>query len=127
MVNKQIEREQVLKPCLKLCKRLKQQGYIIKYRRLDALDSYHEPGDPDIEIWFIKDTWLWVLMVECKAPQGQLRPSQISYKNKYSGVLNTVYLIVRDPLDLKRYIVVNAENINFKPEQLEEMKEFNNA
>ena len=84
MVNQRIERLEVLEPCMKLCKQLQIQGYVLRWKRLDALDYYHESGEPDLEIWFSKDKNIWILMAECKRPLGGvLLPSQIKYRNKF--------------------------------------------
>ena len=122
MVNRKIERTEVLEPCIKLCKRLKGMGYILKWRRLDALDYYHEPGDPDIEIWFSRENTLWILMCECKSPEGKLRLSQIEYRDKYRMFKNVTYQEIKDVKILERLILEHADNINLKPEQLKEMK-----
>ena len=123
-INKTLEKDEVLIPCIKLCKRLKGMGYIIKWRRLDALDYYHEPGDPDLEIWFIKDNTLWILMAECKAPKGKLRPSQVEYRDKYKYFKNVIYLEIRDVEELKKSIMNIADNINFNPSSFKEMSEY---
>lgn len=103
--NKNIERTEVLNPCMKLCKQLKIQGWILKWRRLDALDYYHEAGDPDLEIWFPKDNHVWILMAECKKPiGGKLRPSQIAYRNKYKKFNNIIYAEIRSVAQLEQLV-----------------------
>lgn len=127
MVNQRIERLEVLEPCLKLCKKLKIAGYIIKYRRLDALDTYHESGDPDIEIWFKRNNLLCIFMVECKKPiGGVLSHSQILCKGKFSNLDNVIYEVITDVKSLSKRIIDCADNINHNPEQFKEMQEFNN-
>src|SRR5580692_7547780 len=113
MVNERRERLEVLEPCLKLCKKLKIAGYILKYRRLDALDYYHENGDPDIEIWFSDSEHLCILMVECKSNKGKLSPAQILCKDKYKKYNNVKYMEVRDVKQLKDFLYDRAVNINF--------------
>lgn len=104
MVNKKIEKEQVLNPCLILCRKLLG-THIIKYRRLDALDLYHEKGDPDIEIWVPKDSMIWVVMAECKKPIGGIfSEHQIKYKNKYKDFKNVIYIGITEVRQLKDLI-----------------------
>ena len=126
MPNKQIEREEVLKPCLKLCKKLKAQGYILKYRRLDALDYYHEAGDPDIEIWFKRKDLLCIFMVECKKPLGgKISICQIKYRDRFNYYSNVIYELITDVYSLEKRIIDLADNINFKSEEFKEMQLWN--
>lgn len=101
----QIEKEQVLKPCLKLCKQLLN-SHIIKYRRLDALDYYHENGDPDIEIWINHKNHIFIIMAECKKPIGGIFSlSQKKYENKYKIFDNVLYIGITDVIQLKEIIL----------------------
>lgn len=98
-------------------------GYILKWRRLDALDLYHEPGDPDIEIWVSKDNLLTIIMAECKKPNGgSLRPSQIKCRDKYSKFLNVLYVEIRSSIELKKLIINNYDNYNFNPDLFREFE-----
>lgn len=103
MGNKQLEKNEVLIPCLNSCKWLVKQGIILEYKRLDAMDYDHKDGSPDIEIRLIKDEYVWLLMVECKAPDGTgtQRPSQIKYENKYKAVKNVVYILVESVKEME--------------------------
>lgn len=123
-MNKILERTEVLEPCMKLCKRLKLMGYILKWRRLDALDCYHEPGDPDIEIWVSCAGILTIIMCECKYGDGKLRKSQIECKEKYSKYKNVIYRDIYSVYVLKELIINMADNINFNPEIF---NDFNNT
>jgi hypothetical protein len=117
------EREQVLKPCLKLCKRLKSQGYILKYRRLDALDMWHENGDPDIEIWVSSQDIVIIIMCECKKPEGGvLSKKQLECRDKYIKFRNVIYIETNSVDILKDLIMKVADNQYFNPEQFNEFK-----
>lgn len=125
MVNQRKERLEVLEPCKKLCKQLKQMGYIVKWRRLDALDFYHEPGDPDLEIWVFSQSMLVIIMCECKKPEGGiLIKSQIECKEKYIKFKNVIYIETNSVNILKDLIMKIADNQYFKPEVFNEFKEF---
>lgn len=124
-MRQQLERDLVLKPCLKICSKFKKLGYIIKYRRLDALDFYHEPGDPDIEVWVVKDNKVFILLCEAKKPKGgKLSKSQIDYRDKYDKYDNVHYIVFTEPMEFEKTIML-YDNINFKPEVMEEMKSWN--
>lgn len=119
MVNKRIEREQVLNPCLKLCKSFLG-TYILQYKRLDALDVYHINGSPDIEIWLSKNDYLYILMAECKQPEkGILSNNQIIYREKYKLFKNVIYVEITDVMQLRK-IILNITGYKDK-----EMEEFN--
>ncbi len=93
--NKQIEREEVLEPCKELCRKLKISGTILKWRRLDALDMYHENGEPDLEIWIPTNTDLLILLAECKKPVGGvISKAQTDYRNKFCKYNNVMYDII---------------------------------
>lgn len=110
--NKKTERLEVLEPCLKLCKGLLGKQ-IIKYRRLDALDSYHEPGEPDIEIWIPQTDRIFILMSECKKPDGGiLLNTQIKYRNKYNSFNNVRYVEVRSAEELRLIIIELSHYMN---------------
>lgn len=95
MPNKKIENEEVLKPCLILCRQLQDHGAILQYRRLDTFDHSHIDGSPDIEIWFAKDNMLWILMAECKKPVGGVWSSkQKDYKKRHEGLINVIYELI---------------------------------
>ena len=104
--NKQLERDLVEKPCLKIvCPKYKEDGVILQYRKLDAQDKDHQDGSPDIEIFMEKDGYLFVLMVECKKPDGgKQRKTQVEYQNRYSHLKNVVYVIVRSKEELAKEI-----------------------
>lgn len=121
MVNEQTERTEVLVPCMKLCKKLKSAGYILKYRRLDALDYYHESGDPDIEIWISKNDILVIIMAECKKPSGgTLSNNQIECRDKYKVFKNVIYIEIRDVETLKSLIMNIAESKYFNKDIFKE-------
>lgn len=121
MVNQKIEKEQVLKPCLNLCKKLKLCEYILKYRRLDALDTWHESGDPDIEIWIPRQSILTILMAECKKPIGGIHsPNQIKCRDKYLNFTNVYYKIITDVSELKKIVMELSDR------RIEVFEEFTN-
>ena len=122
MKYKVLEKTEVLEPCKKLCKKLKMQGYILKWRRLDALDYYHEPGDPDLEIWIKRGNCLCIIMAECKYGKGKLRPSQVSCMDKYSGFKNVFYTIIDDVNKLQSLILGLDDNIYLNQELFNEFK-----
>lgn len=102
MSNLQIERDEVLNPCIKLCKKLAISGAILQYRRLDVFDKTHIDGSPDIEIFLPKDNIVWILMAECKKPVGgTLRQTQKDYRDKYSKFSNIVYTTITSVKELK--------------------------
>lgn len=109
MPNKRIERLQILDPCLKLCK--KYLGtHILQYKRLDALDSYHISGSPDIEIWVPRESMVWILMCECKKPDGGiLSPNQKDYRSKYSIFKNVIYIEITDVFQLKQLVLNTSD------------------
>lgn len=103
--NNQYERDLVLRPCLKACEWLVRQGCILEYRRLDALDYTHISGSPDIEIRFIKEGTLWIIMIECKKPGGgHHRDSQKSYRDKYELAHNVVYSLVESKEEMLKLV-----------------------
>lgn len=118
MSNQRIEKLEVLNPCIKLCKGLLG-THIIKYRRLDALDMYHESGDPDIEIWIPQTDRIFILMAECKKPiGGKLSDNQVIYKNKYKSFYNVRYVEITSDKQLKKEIM------NYSHYKNEELKIF---
>lgn len=103
--NKQIERDEVLKPCLNACDNMLRQDIILQYRRLDAFDYGHIVGSPDIEIQFVKDNTLWLILAECKKPKGGvLSKKQIEYKNRYNGLKNVVYMVIKSKEELSELV-----------------------
>lgn len=120
-INKQIERDQVLNPCLKLCKALLLQGAILQYRRLDVFDKTHIEGSPDIEIFLPKNGIVWILMAECKKPMGGIfSKKQKEYRDKYKIFNNVIYAGITECKQLKDIIFINSDFGN------ERMEEFNN-
>lgn len=102
---KQIEKQEVLEPCKKLCRKLKKHGKIIKWRRLDALDMYHEDGEPDLEIWIPVGRILHLLFAECKKPSGGIVSNkQNDYRDKYNPYINVKYVIITNVEQLKEII-----------------------
>ena len=120
MKNQQLERKLVLEPCLKLCKKLLG-THILQYRRLDALDSYHVSGSPDIEIWVPKDNMVFIIMAECKKPVGGVfSPKQEAYRDKYLEYKNVLYEGITDVKYLK-YLILNISD--YGCEKLQEFKD----
>lgn len=104
-MNQKLERKLVLEPCLKLCKQLLG-THILQYRRLDALDTYHVSGSPDIEIWVPREKLIHIIMAEAKKPNGGVfSKSQISYKEKYEVYFNVTYAGIMDVKELKKLIL----------------------
>ena len=123
MVNKQEERDKVLKPCLKLCQGLKYSGAILQYRRLDVFDKTHIEGSPDIEIFLPKDGLVWILMCECKKPIGGVfSKAQIEYKEKYSKFKNVVYAGVTDVKQLNELVCSMSGYMDDKIQEMNEWK-----
>lgn len=102
MVKTQHEKEKVLKPCLQLCASLEAKGIILEYRRLDAQDYQHISGSPDIEIRYVLEDTLHILMAECKREDGKGRQlqSQIAYQKKYKSCANVDYILVESSKQL---------------------------
>lgn len=120
MANHQLERKEVLEPCLKLCKKLLG-THILQYRRLDALDSYHISGSPDIEIWVPKDNMVMIIMAECKAPHGGVfSPKQIEYRDKYKKFINVIYEEIND---IKRLLNLILNTSDYGCELLQEFND----
>jgi len=90
--NKQIELNEVLNPCLELCKKWLEKGLILQYRRLEG---WYQDGEPDIEIWVSVGDVLSIIMVECKKSDGTQQKNQKNYERKYELYSNVKYIIVR--------------------------------
>jgi hypothetical protein len=119
-MNQRLERTKVLEPCLKLCKQLLG-THILQYRRLDALDSYHVSGSPDIEIWIPKDNLVYIIMAECKKPEGGIFSiKQKQYRDKYLKYKNVLYEGITDVKELKN-IILNISD--YGCELLQEFKD----
>jgi len=105
MPNKTEERDQVLNPCLKLCKKLETAGYILEYRRLDVFDATHVDGSPDIEIKLPMEDVVFLLMAECKKAIGGVQSDvQIAYEEKYKPYRNVQYQLIRSPEELEYFV-----------------------
>lgn len=103
----QHEKINVLQPCLKVCKSLQAKGVILEYKRVDAFDYDHKRGAPDIEIRYVLDDMLYILMAECKRQDGKGRQlqSQIEYQAKYKSCANVDYILVESDKQLYEKIV----------------------
>ena len=103
----QHEKIHVLKPCLRLCASLEARGVILEYKRIDAFDYDHKRGAPDIEIRYVLDDMLYILMCECKRQDGKGRQlqSQIKYQAKYKSCANVDYILVESEKQLYDKIV----------------------
>lgn len=120
MSNQRQERLLVLEPCLRLCKQL-QGTHILQYRRLDALDSWHVSGSPDIEIWIPRGTLVHIIMAEAKKPQGGVYSrSQLEYQAKYNPYDNVTYIGITDVKQLKELIITTS---TYGTERLQEFME----
>jgi hypothetical protein len=97
----------VLQPCLKVCKSLQANGVILEYKRVDAFDYDHKRGAPDIEIRYVLDNTLHLLMCECKRKDGKGRQlqSQIEYQAKYKLCANVDYILVESDKQLYNKII----------------------
>lgn len=106
-VKVQHEKINVLIPCLKVCKSLQAQGVILEYKRVDAFDYDHKRGAPDIEIRYVVDDLLHILMCECKRQDGKGRQldSQIAYQAKYKSCANVDYILIESDKQLYEKIV----------------------
>lgn len=118
--NKRIEKEEVLKPCLNLCKILFIQGVIKQYRRLDVKDYHHIDGSPDIEIWLVKNNTLYLLLAECKKPIGGIQnKNQIKYEKMFIGLVNVVYVLIKSKeqlyQEIEKIIGNQLDKIDFNP------------
>lgn len=119
-INNKIERQQVLEPCLKICKQFLG-THILQYRRLDALDSYHISGSPDIEIWVPRDGIVVIIMAECKRPVGgTFSPKQKQYQDRYKVFSNVIYIGITESLILKKLILSTSD---YGCEKLQEFKD----
>jgi hypothetical protein len=98
---KQIEKKEVLEPCLELCKDYLKKGRILQYRRLEG---WYKAGEPDIEIWVAVGDVLSILMIECKKKDGTQQDNQKDYEKEYECYSNVKYLIVRSPQELKEIL-----------------------
>lgn len=103
----QHEKINVLLPSLKVCKSLQAKGVILEYKRVDAFDYDHKRGAPDIEIRYVLDNTLHLLMCECKRQDGKGRQlqSQIEYQAKYKSCANVDYILVENDKQLYEKIV----------------------
>ena len=133
--NKQIEREQVLNPCKELCKKYLNAGIILKWRRLDALDMYHEDGEPDLEIWIpfiskhplmiasgFNDPHILILLAECKREDGGVHSQvQKDYRDKYAPFANVVYELITIPEQLD-YLIRKLSNVKTDMQSFEEFQ-----
>lgn len=114
--NLQIERDEVLNPCKELCAHLLTAGVILKWRRLDALDMFHENGEPDLEIWIpfmssTGDPYILLLLAECKKPDGGVHSdTQKVYRNKYAPFANVVYELITRP-DQLDYLIRKLSDV----------------
>lgn len=122
-MNKTEERDQVLNPCLKLCKQLEFAGYILEYRRLDVFDKTHIDGSPDIEIKLPFDGYVFLFMCECKKPSGGIQSDvQTAYEKKYKPFKNIQYQIITSPEELE-YFIRKLSDIKIPIAVLKEMDE----
>jgi len=109
--NLQLERDEVLNPCKELCSRLLTAGVILKWRRLDALDAYHENGEPDLEIWVPHDNYLFIFLAECKKPDGGIHSeAQKDYQVKYQPFINVQYELITSVEQLE-YIIRKLSDV----------------
>jgi hypothetical protein len=114
--NNQFERDLVLNPCKELCAKMLTAGIILKWRRLDALDMFHENGEPDLEIWIPiiseeDQELVLILLAECKrADGGVVSTDQDAYKEKYLPYANVQYEIITIP-DQLDYLINKLSNI----------------
>lgn len=122
--NKQIERKEVLDPCKEFCKKLLTAGVILKWRRLDALDMFHEDGEPDLEIWIpflssLGDPHVLILLAECKKEDGGVHSkAQKDYRDKYASFSNVVYELITSP-DQLDYIIRKLSDVKTDMESFE--------
>jgi hypothetical protein len=122
--NLQIERDEVLNPCLSLCYKLWTANIILQYRRLDVFDKTHINGSPDIEIWVPMGDLVLILCAECKKPVGGVvSDSQSDYRDKYASFKNVQYEIITsvDQLDylIRKLSDVKVEMDDFQNFQCE--------
>ena len=109
--NLQIERDEVLNPCKELCQKLLNAGIILKWRRLDALDMWHENGEPDLEIWIPHDNYIFVLLAEAKKPDGGVHSAdQKAYQAKYAPFVNMTYELITSPEQFE-YIIRKLSDV----------------
>jgi len=109
--NNQIERDEVLNPCKELCQQLLTAGIILKWRRLDALDMFHENGEPDLEIWIPHDNYILILHAEAKKPEGGIQSAdQKAYEIKYKPFINIHYELITS-VDQLDYIIRKLSDV----------------
>lgn len=105
-VRVQHEKLRVLTPCWNRAKWLVKQGAILEVRRNDETDKDHQVGDADLEIRFIKDCTLWLLLIECKRDDGKgvHRTKQKEYRDKYELCHNVVYALVESVKEMDKIV-----------------------
>ena len=69
-MNQTLERDEVLNPCIKLCKKFEMSGLILEWRRLDVFDKTHVDGSPDLELKIPHEDVVFLFMAECKKKDG---------------------------------------------------------
>jgi hypothetical protein len=125
-MNKNLERDLVLNPCIKLCKGLEKTGAILQWRRLDVFDKTFHVGSPDLELHVPKDEIVWIIMSECKKPSGGIfSPKQKEYRDKYSKFKNVIYIGITDVKELKDLVFKLSDYGPDVKEKFKEMESFN--
>lgn len=88
---------------------------------MDESDKDHQDGAPDIEIRYLNKGFLYLLMVECKRPDGKgvHRPKQKEYRDKYKDAVNVTYVIVESCGQMERIV---EQHTNFYAKRLREIE-----
>jgi len=121
-IKKQLERDKVLKPCIKSCKWMLDTGQILQYRRMDESDRDHKVGAPDIEVWLEKNDLVWILMVECKKPDGgTLRTKQKEYRDRFNKYKNVTYIVVKSVKEMNSVINQISDFYDEQDKELEDL------
>ena len=104
-MNQTIERDEVLNPCIKLCKKFEMSGLILEWRRLDVFDKTHVDGSPDLELKIPHEDVVFLFMAECKKADGGVQSKvQIEYEEKYKPYRNVCYQLIRSPEELEYFV-----------------------
>lgn len=120
--NLQIERDEVLNPCLALCYKLWTANIILQYRRLDVFDKTHINGSPDIEIWVPQGNQVLIFCCECKKPVGGvISDDQSDYRDKYASFKNVQYEIITSP-DQLDYIIRKLSDVKTDMQSFEDFQ-----
>lgn len=68
-------------------------------------DCSHIPGSPDLELHIPREGMIWILLAECKKPEGGVHSTkQKEYRDKYLPFKNVVYKLIKSRSDLENAV-----------------------